>query len=146
MITYETSIFINRPPQEVWPYISNPVKYSQWQSGADSAEWTSVGPPGVGSTTREVGKILGRKMEGTVQITAWDPPNVLGRKSVGGPIRFEITIKLEPKDEGTQLNAHVQGELGGFLKIAEGLAGKQIEKQTEADFEALKLLLEAGQV
>jgi hypothetical protein len=35
-------------------------------------------------------------------------------------------------------------EIGGFFKMAEGLVGKQAEKQTEADLEVLKRLLESG--
>ena len=37
-----------------------------------------------------------------------------------------------------------QAELGGFFKLAEGLVGKQIEKQMETDSAKLKKLLEAG--
>ena len=70
MITYEISIFINRPQQEVWDFITNPANNIQWQSSTASAEWTSEGPPGVGSTTREVGNIFGRKIEMTTEITA----------------------------------------------------------------------------
>ncbi len=38
-----------------------------------------------------------------------------------------------------------KGEFGGFFKLAEGLVGKQAEKQSESDLAALKLLLESGQ-
>ena len=144
MITLESSIFINRPQQEVWDFLSNPANNTQWQSSTESAEWTSEGPPGVGSTLREVGKVLMRKIESPSEITAWDPPNKHGRKSVGGPIPWEVTMKLEPKENGTQLNVHSTVEVRGFFKIAEGLVGKQFQKGVDTDFEALKLLLEAG--
>jgi hypothetical protein len=36
-----------------------------------------------------------------------------------------------------------EGELGGFFKLAEGLAIKQVKKQVETDGHALKMLLEA---
>ena len=145
MITLEKSIFINRPPQEVWDFISNPANMTQWQGATESAEWSSEGPPGVGSTLRQVSKFLGRKIEGTSEVTAWDPPNEYGQKSVGGPITFEVTGKHEPKENGTQINVRFQAEVGGFFKIAEGLVGKQMEKQFDTDFGALKLILEAGQ-
>ena len=146
MLAWEKSIFINRPQQEVWDFISNPANRVLWLSSAESAEWTSEGPPGVGSTGRSVAKFMGRKIESTSVITIWDPPNQHGLKSVGGPVPFEETMKLESKENGTQLNVHSQMEIGGFFKIAEGLVGKQAEKQGDADFKALKLLLEAGQV
>ncbi len=45
-----------------------------------------------------------------------------------------------------QLNIRAWAEIGGFFKIAEGLVGKQARKQFDLDFEALKLLLESGEV
>jgi carbon monoxide dehydrogenase subunit G len=144
MFTFEKSIFINRPPQEVFDYITNPDNDSNWRSTAVSAEWTSDGPVGVGSTQRTVGKFLGRKIDSTNEVTVWDPPNQFAFKSVGGSIPLEISQKLVAKDNGTQLTIDAQAELGGFFKLAEGLVGKQAEKQMDTDFNALKLVLEAG--
>ena len=81
-------------------------------------------------------------MESTSEITAWDPPQQLGIKSVS-PVPFEATIKFESKENGTELTVSGNTEPGGFFKIAEGLVGKQIDKQLDTDFSALKLLLEA---
>ena len=146
MITWEKSKFINRPQQEVWDFISNPANRVQWLSSTESAEWTSEAPPGVGSTVRSVAKFLGRKVESTSEITAWDSPNQHGLKSVGGQVPFEETMKLESKENGTHLTVSSQMEVGGFFKIAEGLVAKQTEKQLDIAFEALKVLLEEGQV
>jgi carbon monoxide dehydrogenase subunit G len=146
MYKFESSTFINRPPQEVFDYVTNPANYAKWSSGIQSAEWTSDGPPGVGSTVKGVAKFLGRKIEFVTEITGWDPPNLWRVKSVGGPIPFESTSKFEAQGDGTLLTETFQGELGGFFKLAEGLVGKQFEKQIEAERAALKLLLESGQV
>ena len=145
MFTFEKSLFINRPQQEVFDFVSNPANDSKWSSSTESSEWASEGPPGVGSTLRSVDKFLGRKIESTSEVTIWDPPNQLGYKMVSGPFPFEATIKLESKENGTQLTVAGKAEFGGFFKIAEGLVGKQAEMQFDADFDALKLLLEEGQ-
>jgi carbon monoxide dehydrogenase subunit G len=144
MATYEKSIFINRPQQDVWDFFTDPANSSQW-STTEYAEWTSEGPPGVGSTQRSVGKILGRKFESTSEITAWDPPNEHGYKSTSGPFPWEFTTKLEAKENGTQLNVSGTAEVGGFFKMAEGLVVKQLTKQVDTNFEALKQVLETGQ-
>ena len=144
MFTFEKSIFINRPPQEVFDYITNPDNDSNWRSTAVSAEWTSDGPVGVGSTQRTVGKFLGRKIDSTNEVTVWDPPNQFAFKSVGGSIPLAISQKLAAKENGTQLTISLEAELAGFFKMAEGLVGKQAEKQVDTDFNALKLVLEAG--
>lgn len=145
MVTYEKIIFINRPQQEVWDFVSNPANHSKYSNIAESAEWISEGPPSVGSIYRGVGKALGRKIESTNEITIWDPPNQYGYKSISGSIPFETTYTFESRENGTQLSVRAQLEIGGFFKIAEGLAGRQAKKQIDADFEALKQHLEAGQ-
>ena len=126
--------------------MTNPANNPQWQSGTESAEWTSVGPPGVGSTFKIVASLLGRKIESVVEITGWDPPNLSRIKSVGGPIPFENTLRFAAQGDGTLLTQNAQAEIGGFFKLAEGLVGKQLEKQGESERSALKLLLESGQV
>ncbi len=145
MITYEKSIFINRPQQQVFDFLSNPANHSKYSKMAESAEWISKGPHGVGSTYRGVGKVLGRKIESTNEITKWDPPNQYSYKSISGSFPFDTTYTFESSENGTQLSVRAQLEIGGFFKIAEGLVGKQAKKQIDADFEALKLFLEAGQ-
>ena len=99
----------------------------------------------MGSTQRSVFRFWGRKIDSTLEVTIWDPPNELGRKVVSGPVPFEGTIKLESQENGTQLTLVGEAEIGGFFKIAEGLVRKQLEKQLDTELNALKLLLEAGQ-
>ncbi len=146
MFKYEKSIYINRPPQDVWDVLSNPANHSKYSNINESGEWISEGPPGVGSTFRGVGKALGRKIESTLEITIWDPPNLLGQKSISGSFPYETTYKLESSENGTQLSINSQLEIGGFFKIAEGLVGKQAQKLIDSDFEALKLLMESGEL
>ena len=146
MYNFELSTFINRPVQEVFDFVTNPANYAKWSSGIRSAEWTSDGPPGVGSTVKGVASMLGRKIEFVTEITGWDPPNLWSVKSVGGPLPFEATSKFEAQGDGTLMTETTQMEIGGFFKLAEGLVGKQLQKQFEAERAAIKLLLESGQV
>ena len=144
MITFETTIFINRPQQEVFDFMSNPANNTEWQSTVESAEWTSEGPAGVGSAQRVVTRFLGRKIESIADITVWDSPNQFAFKMSNGPIPFEGTNRFESKENGTQVTISGKAEPGGFFKLAEGLAGKQGKKQLETDLSALKLILENG--
>ena len=144
MYTFEKSLFINRPPQEVFDFATNPANFAQWQSSVECAEWTSDGPPGVGSTFMIVTKFLGRKIEAEVEMTGWDPPNLSSFKSVGGPFPVAGTSRYETKENGTKVTLEGQIKPAGFFKLVEGLIGKQVQKQDGDNFDALKLLLEAG--
>ncbi len=144
MITFETSIFINRPQQEVFDYVSEPANNTQWQSTIESSEWTSEGPIAVGSTLHVVTRFLGRKIESTSELTVWDSPNQFSIKTASGPIPFEGTNRFESKENGTQVTVSGKAEPGGFFKLTGGLFAKQLQKQIETDLSALKLILESG--
>lgn len=143
MYTFETSVFINRPQQEVFDFIANPDHIAEWSSSLETVELASEGPVGEGSKLRSVAKFLGREVESTAEITSWNPPHQFSQKSTGGPIPYEVTFICETQENGTLLIQSAQAELGGFFKLAEGLVGKQFEKQFESDLENLKDLLES---
>jgi uncharacterized membrane protein len=50
MYKFTKNVVINRSQQDVFNFLSNPTNMPQWQSAVESAEWTSTGTPGVGST------------------------------------------------------------------------------------------------
>ena len=144
MFSFEKTIFINRPAQEVFDLVTDPSRDALWRPSAISSEWATEGPPGVGSIKKEVGKLMGRKMESATEVTHWESPNLYGNKSVGGPIPFQSKMVFESRDNGTQLTFSGQAEIGGFFKIAEGLAGRQLEKVMDSDLKNLKAFLEGG--
>ena len=146
MFETKSSIFINRPPQDVFEAITDPDKIPVWQSMTETVESSSNGLIGVGSTMSVVAKFLGRKIESDIEITIWEPPQRVDFKFVNGPYPAEVTNTLKPQDEGTLLTARSQGEMGSFFKLAEGLVVRQLEKQLDANHESLKLLMESGQL
>lgn len=144
MVKLENTVFINRSPKDVFDYINEPSNSPNYQSGTKSASWVSDGPIGVGSTWKATASVLGRELEAEMQITDWQPPLQTTFKTISGPIPFEVTAKVEPQDNGTLLTFSGKVELGGFFKIAEGLAAKQLENQMKEDNQRLKKLLESG--
>ena len=145
MIKARKTFVINRSPQDVFDYVTDPANDANWQGSTESTQWISEPPHGVGSRQVQVIRFLGRRIESTMEYTHWDRPSVLGFKVVEGPLPFQGLLGLEPSGEGaTELTVDFEGEVGGFFKIAEGMVGKQLEKQMDADFNALKLWMEEG--
>ena len=146
MFKFEKTLLIERPQKEVFDFVTDLTNDPQWQSSIESVERTSQGSAGAGSTWRYTLKFLGRKIEAEIEMTSYDPPKQASVRSIGGPIPFENTYTFESKANGTQLTVSGQADIGGFFKLAEGLVGKQLEKQMEADANALKLRLESETV
>ena len=146
MFKTQLSVSINRSPQDVFDYVTDPANDTKWQSSTESSQWTSEAPYGVGSTQDSVIKFLGRKIASASEVTIWDPPNTFGFKVTKGPIPFQGVLGFESTGEsGTELIADFEAEFGGFFKLAEGLVGKQVNKEMDSNFSALKLLLEEEQ-
>lgn len=142
MQTFTITKFISRPPQVVFDFLTNPANAVQFESGMVSSKYISEGPVGVGSKLQNIGRMMGREIVATAEITQWNPPNVYSFKATNGPAKLEANYKFEVKDGGTLLIQSIQVELGGFFGMAEGLATKQMQKQYENNFNTLKKILE----
>lgn len=143
MRTLELSLFINRPPGVVFDFMAVPHNDLLWQENLISSEWVTPEPAGVGSIKRVVSRFMGREMEATAEYTVWDRPHLYGFKSAAGPFTVSGRTSFAAQDEGTLVTIAGQVEASGVLKLAEGLAARQAEKQDQRNFKALKALLEA---
>ena len=145
---FSLSVFINRPLQDVFDFLSNPANLSKWNSNFASAKWTSNDAPGLGSTYRVLAKMSGGGNEGLFEITQWDPPQRYGYKSISGlpfPIEsIESAVTLAPKGNGTQITFESQFGLVGMLKLAEGMFRKLAAQGDGDNFDTAKRLLEAN--
>jgi carbon monoxide dehydrogenase subunit G len=147
MYKLQTSVFINRVPQDVFDFLSNPANVSKWQPTIESAEWTSTGVPGVGSTYKQVIKFLGRNSESAFEITAWDRPNHYSYKASKLPFpvdSIETVFSLTSQENGTQVTCDAQIASVGAFRFMEKAIGKQAEKQDRINLDTAKHTLEAG--
>ena len=147
MYKLQTSVFIKRPLQDVFDFLSNPTNVPQWQSGIEFAEWISPGKPSVGSTYKQVIRFLGQTSESVFEITAWGPPNRYSYKAGKLPFpvdHIEALFSLAPKENGTQVICDAQIETVGAFKFIEQSIGKQAEMKDRINLDTAKRVLEAG--
>ena len=96
------TIEIDRPPEEVFSYVTDPARFPEWQYDVVRVRMEGDGLPGVGSrftTTRRIGRAE-RKM--TQEITEIDPPASWAANGVAGPIRPSANITIEPLKHSTR--------------------------------------------
>ncbi|MGH3342122.1 MAG: SRPBCC family protein [Carbonactinosporaceae bacterium] len=97
-----STIEIARPPHEVFSYVTDPERFTEWQVGVVGVRLEDDGPPGVGSrftTTRRIGGV-DRTM--TQEITETSPPRSWSVHGIDGPIRPDAKITVEPLDGGAR--------------------------------------------
>ncbi|UCD42783.1 MAG: SRPBCC family protein, partial [Chloroflexota bacterium] len=138
MIKVETKVLIERPSDEVFAYISNFENNPKWQSGQIEARFTSEGPLGVGSTYDQVAKFLGRRIVSTFEVLEYEPNCKVKASSTSGSFPITFTRMAEPRGEGTEVTAIIEGDASGFFKLAEPLLKRMVQSSVDADYQNLK--------
>jgi hypothetical protein len=143
VIPFERTLVVERSPEEVFDYLSNPANDVDWRESTMEADWVTDPPPGIGSRFKSVDKFLGRRFQYTSEITRWDRPHAYGAKTLDGTARVEFTAELTPLDSGTSLSLHGQARFVGILGYFERFVAKQFHKQLDLEWETLKEILES---
>jgi uncharacterized protein YndB with AHSA1/START domain len=139
-VRVESSIVVNRAPEEVFAYATDPANVPEWQSSA--LEASVDGPLQAGASGREVRKFLGRRMESTIRIEAYEPPRRFAIQVTSGPVPFHVEQTVEPEGTGSRVSVVIEGEPGGFFKLAEQLVERAVRRELEGNLATLKDILE----
>jgi carbon monoxide dehydrogenase subunit G len=145
MITLDLSTLVDRPQADIFAFLSNPLNLPQWQSMVASIEQVTPGAPHVGSKYKVAAEMMGRKIDGQMEITSLEPPNRFGFINQAGPMQVNITVTLKPAGTGAKISLHAEGNPAGFFKVAEGMLAGQVKSQMEANLARLKNVLESKQ-
>ena len=143
MVRVEDSIVVERPIIDVFAYLTDPETIPEWQGSALEAALEGNGPMQVGSRIDEKRKFLGRRMDSTVEVAEYEPPRRFAVKVRSGPGPVTVTNALSETDGGTRIDAVLEGEPGGFFRLAEPLVARGAQREMRSNLETLKDVLEA---
>jgi uncharacterized protein YndB with AHSA1/START domain len=146
MARAEQSKVIERPPGDVFAYLTDPARIHEWQASALEGSQESPGPMAVGTRVREVRKFLGKRMDSVVEVTEYLPPEKFSLRVVSGPIRFDVRQAFTPTDGGTKIDVVIEGEPGGFFALAEPLVVRAVGRELGNNLATAKDILEADGV
>jgi uncharacterized membrane protein len=139
------SVEIGRSPQEVFAYLDDWERHSEWQEQLVSVKVETEGPIGVGSRIVETRRVPGGPRQFTSEITEHEPPRRLAFRVTEGPVRPHGTVVVEPVGEGARarvtLELDFQGH--GFGKLIAPLARRDARKRVPRAQAKLKERLES---
>jgi uncharacterized protein YndB with AHSA1/START domain len=92
----EASQTISAPPETVFAFVANLANLPRWQTGIVSAEQTSTGPVGVGSTAHVIRELLGQRLGVNLSVTDYQPGRRLALASAASGIGVTAALELEP--------------------------------------------------
>ena len=143
MATYEHTVEIERPIEEVFAFVTEPENYPKWQPSLLEVRPHSRGPLRVGRGATEVRRFLGREIETTWICTEHEPSGRATIESEQGPVPFRGTFTLEPTERGTRFTWTVETR-GASARLAGPLAGRMTRRELAENTAHLKRLLEGG--
>ena len=141
MIQHEVTIHLNQPVEQVFAFLTDTSKLATWQSNLIKSEQITEGPLRTGSRFREVRRIGRGESEIQGEITALEPNKRLETKTTTRP-QAMVSYSLDPEHGGTRLKYKFVLVTSGLMRLLEPMIASSIKKDSEADFETLKRILE----
>jgi carbon monoxide dehydrogenase subunit G len=144
MINLDLGTLIDRPVKDVFAFITNPANMSKWNSAVVSMEQITPGAVGVGTKFKNIGEMMGRRIEGEMEVIAFEPDSKYGFQMNAGPMQVNVTLTFKTVGTGTKLSLNAQGNPGGIFKLAEGVMQGRVKSMMEENLARLKSVLEKG--
>jgi hypothetical protein len=140
-----TDITIDRPVDEVACFAADPDNAPIWYVNIAAAEWRTPRPLAVGSRITFVARFLGRRLEYTYAVTAYEPGRRLVMRTAEGPFPMETTYTWEAAgDRATRMVLRNRGEPRGFSRVFAPFMAAAMRRANRKDLALLKRLLESG--
>ena len=144
MINLDLGTLIDRPVKDVFAFVADPNNMSKWNSTVVSLEQITPGEVGVGTKFKSTGEMMGRRVEGEMQVTAYEPNTKCGFQVNAGPIQVNMNLTFKTVGTGTKISLNAQGNPAGFFKLAEGVMAGRVKSMMEENLARLKSQLEKG--
>jgi uncharacterized protein YndB with AHSA1/START domain len=139
-VRIEHEIHIDGEPAEVFAVLTDPERLSAWQPTTVAVRRQRQGPFGVGERFEEVHKGLGRELTSTVEVAAYDAPQLFALRMVAGAVPLDGRWELEPSRGGTRLRFVGEGDVHCLLRLARPILARQFRGYHKR----LKSLVEDG--
>lgn len=136
MARAEATIEIERPAVDVFPWLVEPDRRLRWVEGLRAS--TPVGD----GTYRETMEAGGRRVEVTSTIARLDPPHAVDVDMNGAGISARAESRVADDGGRSRVSSSLDLQLGGLLRFASGVAGRQAQASLERSLLRLKELVE----
>jgi uncharacterized membrane protein len=145
MIKVHARVEIRRPVDQVFSFLADVGNAPRWQRGVVSSKKLTEGPPRVGTRFTESMKVMGMAFEAMCEITVLDPPRNLTMVADGKLVHYQGGFSFRPVPDGTELALDGEVAFKGFWRLLTPLLAGEIRKETKAELDDIKSVLESAQ-
>ena len=141
MLTYESRVRVDRPPDTVFRYLIEPAKQALW-SGVPMRHLTD-GPQTKGSRMEVTFGMGPLRTQVGIELTAVEPGRRMTFRSFSGRIRWEGEYRLSAlESNATDLSQQGTLAFSGLWRLAEPFVGAEISRGEVKELEHLKTIVE----
>lgn len=141
MATFENTVIIRRPIEEVFGFLSQFENVPKWNYAIVETRKVSEGPVGVGTTYHQVRSVPSRSEE-RFEVTVYNPSRHLEIRGQLGPFPSRLSYALDALPEGTRVTNTVELELRGPGRLLGRVAVPRVRDAVAANLRKLKEVLE----
>jgi uncharacterized membrane protein len=139
VITFETTVRIGRPIEEVFAYVSKPGNLPDWNSAV-----VAVRERDSGSTYAMERQLPTGRAVNELKIVARKQPSAFAIRTISGPTPFSYAYRFSEDDGATIVRLDAEVELEGVASLLSQLAGRAVKRGVDDNLATLKEILEAG--
>jgi ligand-binding SRPBCC domain-containing protein len=144
MIAFQTSTRINRPIEEVFAYVSDPLNLPHWNSAVQAVRKTSAGENGVASTYLMERELPSGRAVNELEVVASESPREFAIRATAGPTPFLYRYRFAAENGVTIMKLDAQVELPGAAALLPQLARRAVKRGVDDNLATLKQILEAA--
>ncbi len=139
MATIESTVQIERSPEDVFDYLVDLRNELEWNPGVESMQKLTEGPVGMGTRYRAKWK-QSKHIE--VECTAFDRPHRWIYVN-GGPVSVTLTVNLTAAGTGTRLVSTFDAHAHGLMRLGFPIFLRIMRRQEAENMSNLKRRLES---
>jgi uncharacterized protein YndB with AHSA1/START domain len=143
VISFETSVRIERPIEEVFAFVSDPLLFPQWNSAVQAVHPTREETDGLRSTYSMERELPTGRVDNELEVVERDYPTAFDIRTTSGPTPFLYRYRFASDGAATVVHLDASVELTGVAAVLGPLATRTVRRGVDANFAALKRTLEA---
>lgn len=144
MITFETSVRIRRPIEEVFSYVADPLNFPRWNSAVEAVRKTSAAENGVASTySMERELPIGRAVN-ELEVVASQRPQEFAIRTTAGPTPFLYRYRFSGEGGETVVGLDAEVDLQGTAALLPAIARRLVKNGVDDNLATLKQILEGA--
>jgi uncharacterized protein YndB with AHSA1/START domain len=144
VIAFETDVRIDRPIEDVFDYVSDPLTFPRWNSAVRAVRKTSTGESGVAATYSMDRDLPGGRAVNELEVDASERPHEFAIRATAGPTPFLYRYRFTTENGRTVLTLDAQVELAGAVALLPALARHAVKRGVDENLLTLKDTMEAA--